>query len=279
MGKRQLFFILLIFYFPALLGQNRTDADSISVYFNIDDFKLNQTSQKTIREFFNQKDSIECIVINAFTDYLGSDEYNIQLSKNRAQSVKSYCLSIIQNIEDSVIVNYYGEQFSSVISHQKGNANDRRVDILLQKTKPKEKDSVVVQNSDIIDLSNTKVGDHFVVEGLNFIGGRHFLTQSSEAKLKKLLTALRENPNIHIEIQGHICCTNGDEEGYDFSTGLDNLSYARALYIYEYLIANGIDASRLSYKGFAGTQKIYPKEQNERQRQANRRVEILITKK
>ena len=86
---------------------------------------------------------------------------------------------------------------------------------------------------------------------------------------------MKENPKLKIEVQGHICCVyNGD--GDDLDTGERNLSVARAKAICDFLIKNGIDASRLSYRGF-GSSKRLPNISIFDSK--NRRVEILILDK
>jgi flagellar motor protein MotB len=84
----------------------------------------------------------------------------------------------------------------------------------------------------------------------------------------ELLLVLQRNPQMKIEIHGHLCCMPVDRT---------DLSTQRAKAIYNFLIQNEIDKSRLSYKGFGSTQPIYPlPEKSEEERAANRRVEILI---
>ena len=79
---------------------------------------------------------------------------------------------------------------------------------------------------------------------------------------------LQNNPQLKIEIQGHLCCMPVDRT---------DLSTQRAKAIYNFLITNDVYRARLSYKGFGSTQPIYPlPEKNEVERAANRRVEILI---
>jgi len=60
---------------------------------------------------------------------------------------------------------------------------------------------------------------------------------------------------------------------------LYNLSEARAKYIYDLLIYDGISAERLSYEGFARQNPLYPEEKTEEEKAANRRVEIRIIEK
>ena len=54
---------------------------------------------------------------------------------------------------------------------------------------------------------------------------------------------------MKVEIQGHVCCTGSKADGLDTDTGYPNLSENRARAVYNFLIENGIDKSRLRYKG------------------------------
>lgn len=117
-------------------------------------------------------------------------------------------------------------------------------------------------------ISLGKVGDKIILEDLNFIGGTYELLPDSEPVLKKLLKIMVENPNLKIQIQGHVCC---------FEEKWHEISSARAQYVHHYLKKNGIKKDRISYKDFGGSKPIYPiPEENEAQRGRNRRVEIEI---
>ena len=84
----------------------------------------------------------------------------------------------------------------------------------------------------------------------------------------ELLVVMQKNATLAIEIQGHLCCMPVDR--------LD-LSTQRAKAINNFLIANGINEKRITYRGFGSTMPIYPlPEKDETQRAANRRVEIMI---
>jgi outer membrane protein OmpA-like peptidoglycan-associated protein len=89
---------------------------------------------------------------------------------------------------------------------------------------------------------------------------------------EELLQALKNNPKLKIEIQGHICCALGKDK--------EEIALKRCVATYDYLISKGIDKTRLSYKSYDSTQPIFPiPEKTEEQRKANRRVEILIIDK
>jgi len=83
--------------------------------------------------------------------------------------------------------------------------------------------------------------------------------------LKKLL---EDNPLLRIQLNGHT-----DNVGSD----TDNLSLsdARARAVYNYLVDNGIEASRLSSKGFGETTPIDTNDTPEG-RHRNRRTEFVV---
>ena len=87
------------------------------------------------------------------------------------------------------------------------------------------------------------------------------------------------NENIFFEIRGHICCDYNNPDGYDIDTREYGLSLSRAKYIYYYLLGNGIAKKRMRYTGVGSSKpKIYP-EVTDRDRELNRRVEILVIAK
>jgi outer membrane protein OmpA-like peptidoglycan-associated protein len=49
--------------------------------------------------------------------------------------------------------------------------------------------------------------------------------------------------------------------------------------VYDFLVAGGIDKSRMSYRGFAGRFPLVSPEQTEADRTMNRRVEVKIISK
>ena len=127
--------------------------------------------------------------------------------------------------------------------------------------------------------TSTKEGTHIILKNMNFIGGRHVLLPGSVPILEELLQVLKDNAKLEIEIQGHICCTPGSEDGIDIDYRTRNLSVMRAQAIYEYLIGHGIHKKRLSYHGFGHQYPLVYPEDTEEKRTTNRRVEIRIIKK
>ena len=66
-----------------------------NVFFDFDSFELKQESLSSLRRLhrFLQDNPKVAILITGHTDNLGSDEYNLKLSLQRAQSVQSYLLA------------------------------------------------------------------------------------------------------------------------------------------------------------------------------------------
>lgn len=101
-----------------------------------------------------------------------------------------------------------------------------------------------------------------------FETGKYDLKPTSTAELDRTVTWLKTNPNVKAEISGHTDNVGDKKMNMTLSTN-------RAKAVYDYLVAHGIDASRLTYKGYGDT---VPKVANDsdEHRQMNRRVEMKI---
>lgn len=129
-------------------------------------------------------------------------------------------------------------------------------------------------------LENSKVGESVVLDEVHFEEGRHVLLKTSKPALNAMLDALKKLPTLQLEIQGHICCNDMlAVDGLDVDTKEFQLSYNRAKTVYDFMVQNGIDAARLSYKGFGTRKRIANPEKTDKDRNSNRRVEFLIVKK
>jgi outer membrane protein OmpA-like peptidoglycan-associated protein len=265
--------------------------EKIIVYFGFNKYNLDTLSQKKIRNAMLNK-SITAISIEAHCDSVGSDIYNDALSIRRAMQVKKYLIS--ENIQERLIaVTGFGKKIPlNSNKTENDRALNRRAEILISSVFPvvdsseNISDSLYIENmvSDSeahdLDFQHAEIGSTIRLENINFYGGRHVWLPRSIGPLKKLLKTMHDNPNLEIEIQGHICCLpSGDGPDFDEPDLPMTLSVNRAKAIYEYLVNNGIDKSRLSYKGFGSDYKLVRPERTEYDRQTNRRVEIKILKK
>ena len=108
------------------------------------------------------------------------------------------------------------------------------------------------------------------IDEIYFAAGLSIILEESEPKLNRLRDFLLVNPTVYIEIQGHV---NGDGKK---SMRSKRLSKKRAKSVLDYLIEAGISSDRLSSVGFGFTKPVYDQPKNEMEKEANRRVEILI---
>ncbi|HAA00738.1 MAG TPA: hypothetical protein DCD96_03760 [Flavobacteriales bacterium] len=142
---------------------------------------------------------------------------------------------------------FYSKNFS--LTEKKGNSDPYLMDIPLV---PIDEPEVVTRLDNVFfDLDKAT------------------LRPESRIELDKLYSFLQNNPNLKIQLNGHT-----DNRGDKMRN--QKLSEDRAKSVVEYLIAKGIDKSRLSWKGFGDTKPIVPNAQTEAEHQQNRRTEYQI---
>lgn len=127
-----------------------------------------------------------------------------------------------------------------------------------------------------ISVPPATAGASAEIKNLYFYGNQAILLPNSEPELYKALRFCELNPDLTLEIAGHVNRPNAPpvaESSWDF-----DLSVRRAKLVYDHLIKNGIPAKRLSYKGYGNSQMRFPKAVTEKQQELNRRVEIRILK-
>jgi outer membrane protein OmpA-like peptidoglycan-associated protein len=117
-------------------------------------------------------------------------------------------------------------------------------------------------------LEPIEVGNKVILNNIFFDTNKFTIQPESVAELGKLIEFLNLNPTVKIEISGHT-----DDVGNVLSN--QTLSENRAKSVYQYLVNNKIDASRLVYKGYGKTQPIAPNTTDDN-RQKNRRTEFKI---
>lgn len=287
--------IAAVFFFIAVCRMNTLSAqqfDTLIVHFEFNKYALLPQAKQSIDSFFSiimQRGYIQGIALYGHCDSIGNNAYNDSLSLSRVNTVKAYLYE--KGGTDRMLEKLigWGKRHPAYDNHTDDNrAFNRRVEVVIKsKLKPgitataKPPRNIRVQKniSDFVKDPTTKTGDQLILRNLNFIGGRHALMAYSLPLLTELLATMREHPNLKIEVQGHICCEKNGGDGYDYDTGTRDLSVQRAKFVCDYLIQNGIDPARLSYRGFGSSRKLYADEINEAQQAANRRVEIKIISK
>jgi OmpA-OmpF porin, OOP family len=119
-----------------------------------------------------------------------------------------------------------------------------------------------------IDLERVKEGSIAILENIFFDHDKYDLKDRSITELQKITRFLIENDQLRVEIGGHT--DNSGSSAYN-----QQLSEKRAQSVYTYLINNGVDAKRLTLRGYGAERPIASNETNEG-RERNRRIEFKI---
>ena len=113
-------------------------------------------------------------------------------------------------------------------------------------------------------------GKSMQIEEIEFKPGTSEFLEGSDPKLRRLRDFMALNSDVSVEIQGHVFATG------DNSIAAQKISEARAKRVMQYLIAQGIDKSRMTAIGYGNTKPVYANPKFAYEEQANRRVEIQV---
>jgi len=130
----------------------------------------------------------------------------------------------------------------------------------------------VDRGTDPLDASDDiiKMNVPMVLEGIVFETGSAKISPASETTLNKALKTLTAYQDISVEIQGHT-----DNVGsLPFNK---KLSQDRAESVMNWLISKGVDAKRMTARGFGPDKPLVPND-SDANRQKNRRIEFVRTK-
>ena len=249
------------------------------VYFETDKFEVPPTEHNRLLMFLSEIEGLDIqkISIYGFTHDRGSDSYNLVLSQERANSIKTIFSN--NEFDESIITNVdgKGEILIKLVKEQDLNkirGLNRKVEIIVQPYDPPRDLTVKPEKKNttesILD-ENLKAGDKILLENILFKTGYSVLLPESKKTLEDIANVLVTRKDIYFTIQGHVCCTQNSRDALDRKTKQRNLSVARAKYIYDYLAKKGVDKKRMK---FVGMRRKFPLGGEPK---FDRRVEILIT--
>jgi len=252
------------------------------VYFETDKFEIPPTEHNRLLMFLSEIESMDIgkVAIYGFTDDRGSDSYNLKLSQDRANSIKTIFSN--NEFDESVITNVdgKGEILLKLIKEDdlsKIRGLNRKVEIIVSSIfPPKEKEApqaVEAKKREATEILKGELtaGDKFELNNILFKTGYSKLLPESKETLKELAQVLVERKDLYFTIQGHVCCTKNSRDAIDRKTKKRNLSVARAKFIYDYLAKQGVNKRRMKY---VGMRRKFPLGGEPK---LDRRVEILIT--
>ena len=292
--------------FVLLFSLSGFSQNKLDIFFDFNKDVPNESSQYKINQWVLENKNIEVTRVLGFCDSVDDSKYNIDLAMRRVNSVMSFFKSNAVRINDKIELKSFGKDFK----YSKNQSDNRKVEVfynlvkdnlakiettktpfsnksdkqLLKQvtTENKENDILEIEDLEVLvekekatlasKFDKAKVGDIVRISNINFFFNSEKVMEQSFPLLDELHNIMLNNPTLTIEIHGHICCNPNPNE--------TKLSYRRALVILKYLTKKGIAVNRLAFKGYGSNDPIYKvPERNEKERAANRRVEILIVAK
>ena len=119
-----------------------------------------------------------------------------------------------------------------------------------------------------IPLKRLESGERIALRNVFFETNQYTLLEASQVELNKVVEIMKSNPTLKIELGGHT-----DNVGRPADN--QRLSEQRARAVYDYLVAHGVAANRLSYKGYGETLPVADNSTPEGRSQ-NRRTEMKV---
>lgn len=293
---KKLFSVLIFSIFFSLTMQAQ---EQFSVFFETNRYDLKKSESERLSAWLAENSGSKILAINGYTDEDGSIGLNDTLAQRRVSQV----FKIIEN-KVKIREDFKTRSFGKLHKQSPVKAENRKVVIyylqekdlskeneilgLTETKKPEVKpagpvvypDKVVVQRPDgkteeiVLDVAfmkrvgEAKAGEKLKIDNLNFYENTFAVMPDSRPKLYELLETMKLHPKLKIKLQGHVCCMKADRK---------DLSTQRAKAVMMFLNQNGIEKSRLSFQGFGVSQPVYPiPEKTPEEREANRRVEVLV---
>lgn len=181
-------------------------------------------------------------------------------------------VEIINNATGEIIARTTTDQIGKYLAKLKGGKNygmtvsaDGYLFQSINLDIPPDKDKLKLPP---ITLKKIQAGKNIVLNNIFFDFDKATLRPDSRPELQRVATVLQDNPSMKIEISGHT--DNKGSATYNL-----RLSEARAKAVVDYLISNGIEKSRLQFKGY-GFLKPIASNDTEEGRQQNRRTEFKV---
>lgn len=119
-------------------------------------------------------------------------------------------------------------------------------------------------------FADDQTGHRTILEGLTFDQGSSVLKKAALPSLQPLLQELQSDPSLRISVESHIDATGEPDKDL-------NLTRKRSQTIFNWLVAQGVEASRISPVGFGSTRPLVEKGPKEGT-VINTRIEIVKTR-
>jgi OOP family OmpA-OmpF porin len=182
----------------------------------------------------------------------------IQVYRNFQTAIKNAGFTIDYTMSPDQIVAHKGSTWVFI---------DSRGDYYYQTivTEKEMKQEVTADASSLSDDIN-KSG-HVAVYGIRFETGKAAILPDSESVLGEIVKLLQQNPDLKLRVEGHT-----DNQGN--AAANQSISEKRAQAVVAWLTAHGVEAGRLTAKGWGQTKPVEDNSTDEG-RAKNRRVELV----
>lgn len=253
------YIIAFLFFSVSVIAQ-----EQFTIYFDFNKEMPNTSSTEVLQQWIAANKNAKIVAIHGFADAADNNDYNHNLSQRRINAVAGILKEAGIAIAEDAIMKPYGESEASG-----DDEKDRRVVVyFVPQAIEKQIAEPVKKIRKPLEASMFVKGSRVVLEGLLFFPDTDEIIPESAGALAELAAIMINNPNLKIEIHGHMCCSPYDRT---------NLSGDRAKRVYKNLISKGVGKRRMQHKGYGVTRPVYNiPEKNEAERLANRRVEIEV---
>lgn len=275
MSERYRIMKILFLFLTCSIGFYSFSQEKFSVYFDIDKSTLSSEEELKLHTFLQNE--IDLIEVVAYCDTTGVISYNDVLAGKRLNTILGFL-----STNDAFESRSLGERHEFKNEELK---DQRRVDILYYKVEVIEEvveervEEVIVEETKPIEEvpSDLKLfmedpGQKEVViqTTILFYNRSGMYLPESQEELHQLYLFMKKNPEVTAHIRGHICCNPYIE--------WDEISQARARTVAIYLIENGINKERITFKGYGTSLPFRSPERTEEDRKLNRRVDVVFTR-
>lgn len=254
-----------LFYIVFLISCSIHSQEKLNVYFDFDKSELNEDAVRKINSWIAEGKTYRVTKLYGFCDWKGTNSYNDTLALKRVNMVYDFLKESDVEVVKEIEIRGFGEDFEQ----SKNQSENRRVTIIFELKTPKLTVTETPKELFKEKIKSAKKGDLLKLDNIYFYNNSARVVPKSEPILYELLCVMNDNPKLQIEIQGHICCKLPNQE--------EVISTARARAVYNYLIRNKINRTRISFKGYGVSRPVHPiPEKTPQEEDDNRRVEILI---
>jgi outer membrane protein OmpA-like peptidoglycan-associated protein len=273
------YFLLFLLLSIATYSQEKFD-----VFFDFNVEVPNESSIKKFQNWISENPKSEITKIYGYCDSVDDKSYNKELSAKRINEVIKILKKNKFQLSESIELMPFGKDFKMSDDQNENRKvtifydlpKQQKISVLTNEEIPTDSDinSKIAKEAKYLEVKfkNAKKGDIITVDNIYFHLDSDKVIEKSKPILLELYNVLKQNPNLKIKINGHICCNTDNKDL--------KLSSKRAQSIYTYLIEKEILFFRVSHEGFGSSKPIYRiPEKNDSEKLANRRVEILIVEK